>query len=239
MGSLKHKATVVVATVAAAAAVAAGAAFAITGERGEQEQAMLADVAATLGVEQEALEDAIRGAQTNRVDAAETDGTLSEERADRVRERIESEQTPLLAVPGRGHHRGGKGGCFGKGAVLEAAAGAFGVTASELKELLPGSSLTAIAEDKGVPVEDVTTAIVTAWEERIDQKLADDRISEDRAATLKDGLADRADTLVERTFPERGERGFRRHGKRGWGHHKNNNSSDSTTTTPAPAGEAA
>ena len=174
MGSLKHKATVAVATVAA---VATGAAFAIAGERGEQEQVMLADIAATLGVEQQTLEDAIREAQTNRVDAAETDGTLSEERADRVRERIESEQTPLLAIPGRGHHRGGlsKGRCFGKGAVLEAAAGALGVTASELKELLPGNSLTAIAQDKDVPVEDVTTAIVTAWQERIDQKLADEQ----------------------------------------------------------------
>ena len=235
MGSLKHKATVAVATVAA---VATGAAFAIAGE---QEQVMLADIAATLGVEQQTLEDAIREAQTNRVDAAETDGTLSEERADKIRERIESEQTPLLAIPGRGHHRGGlsKGRCFGKGAVLEAAAGALGVTASELKELLPGNSLTAIAQDKDVPVEDVTTAIVTAWQERIDQALTDDKISEDKAATLKDGLADRADTLVERTFPEQGTGGFGKHGKRGWGHHKNNNSSDSTTTTPAPVGDPA
>ena len=110
---------------------------------------MLADVATTLGVEQQTLEDAIREAQTNRVDAAKTDGTLSEERADRIRERIESEQAPLLAIPGRGHHRG-FGHCKGKAAVLEAAAGALGVTASELKELLPGNSLTAIAQDKDV-----------------------------------------------------------------------------------------
>ena len=239
MGWLKHKATVAVATVAVVAVVAAGAAFAIAGDRGEQEQAMLADVAATLDVEQQTLEEAIREAQTNRVDAGEADGTLSEERADKIRERIESDQTRLLATPGRGHHRG-FGHCKGKRAVLEAAAGALGVTASELKELLAGSSIKAVAEDKGVAVDDVTDAIVAAWQERIDQALAGDTISEDKAATLKDDLADRADTLVERTFPEQGTRGFGKHGKRGWGHHKNNNSSDSTTTTaPAPVGDPA
>ena len=112
------------------AVVAAGAAFALSGDRGEREQAMLADVATTLGVEQETLEQAIRDAQTSQVDAAEADGTLSEEQADRIRERIDSEQAPLLAAPGRGHHRGGpcKARGLGKRAALEAAAGTLGLS---------------------------------------------------------------------------------------------------------------
>ena len=100
MGWLKRRTAVVLAAVAVVAVVAAGVAFAVSGDRGEREQAMLADVATSLGVEQETLEQAIRDAQTSRVDAAEADGTLSDEQANRIRERIDAEQGPLLAAPG-------------------------------------------------------------------------------------------------------------------------------------------
>ena len=230
MGWLKRRTAVVLAAVAV---VAVGAAFAVGGDRGEREQAMLADVATSLGVEQETLEQAIRDAQTSRVDAAEADGTLSDEQANRIRERIDAEQGPLLAAPGRrGHHRGGRCKGFGKRAALEAAAGALGVAASELKGLLPGSSIEAVAEDKGVAVSDATDAIITAWEAKIDQAVADEKITQERATTLKDTLSDRASSLVERTFPEQGTRGFGKHGNRGWGH-KNNNSPATSTADPA------
>ena len=238
MGILKRRTAVVLAAVAVVAVVAAGVAFAVGGDRGEREQAMLADVATSLGVEQETLEQAIRDAQTSRVDAAEDDGTLSDEQADRIRERIDTGQAPLLAAPGRrGHHRGGRCKGFGKRAALEAAAGALGVAASELKGLLPGSSIEAIAEDKSVAVSDVTDAIVTAWEARIDQAVADEKITQERATALKDALSDRASSLVERTFPEKGargfgKRGFGKHGNRDWGD-KNNNSPVTSTADPA------
>ena len=224
MGWLKHKTTVVMALAGVVAVVAAGAAFALGGDRGEREQEMLADVATSLGVEQAALEQAIRDAQTGQVDAAETDGTLTGEQADRIRERIDTGQTRLLAAPGRGHHRGGLCRGFGKNTAIEAAAGALDLTASELRELLPGSSIKAVAEDKGVAVGDVTAAIVTVWETRIDQAAADGKISQERATNLKDRLAEKANQLVECTFPEHGaregKRGFGKHGNRGLGPQK-------------------
>lgn len=238
MGWLKQKATVVMALAGVVAVVAAGAAFAVGGDRDVREQAMLADVASSLGVEQVALEEAIRGAQAGHVDAAEADGTLTEEQAGRIRERIDTGQTRLLAALGRGHHGGGlcKGKRFGKNTALEAAAGALGLTASELRELLPGSSIAAVAQDKGIAVSDVTAAIVTVWETRIDQAAADGRISQKRATELKDGLAEKANRLVERTFPEQGaregKRGFGKHGNRGWDH---NNSPATTPASNTPA----
>ena len=145
MGWLKRRTVVLLAAVVAVAVVGAGSAFALSGDRGERE--MLADVATSLGVEQATLEQAIRDAQTSQVDTAEEDGTLTEEQADRIRERIDTGQTRLLATPGRGHHRGGlcKDKRFAMGAVLEAAAEALDLTASELRELLPGSSIQAVA----------------------------------------------------------------------------------------------
>ena len=240
MGWLKHKATVVMAVAGVVGVVAAGAAFALGGDRGVREQAMLADVATSLGVEQAALEQAIRGAQAGQVDAAEADGTLTGEQAGRIRERIDTGQTRLLAAPGRGDHRGGlcKGKRFGKSVAFGAAAEALGLTASELKALLPGSSIQAVAQDKGVPVGDVTAAIVTVWETRIDQAAADGRISQEQATELKDGLAEKANRLVERTFPEQGtregKRGFGKHGNRGWDHN-NTPATTPASSTAAPA----
>ncbi|MCY4085334.1 MAG: hypothetical protein OXG37_01590, partial [Actinomycetia bacterium] len=61
MGWLKHKATVALAVAGVVGVVGAGAAFALGGDRDVREQAMLAGVATSLGVEQAALEQAIRG----------------------------------------------------------------------------------------------------------------------------------------------------------------------------------
>ena len=70
--------------------------------------------------------------------------------------------------------------------VLRLLLGVLGVTGSELKELLPGSSITAVAEETAVPVEDDVAAIVAAWQRQVDLGVADGYVSEGRAATLRD-----------------------------------------------------
>ncbi|MCY4085565.1 MAG: hypothetical protein OXG37_01425 [Actinomycetia bacterium] len=193
---------------------AAGSALALG--KAEDHEAMLSDIAGSLGVEQEALEDAVREAQINRIDAAEAGGLLDAEKAARLRERVESAETPLLGSPWRGH----RGHGFGKGLQgesVEAAAGALGVTVEELRELLPGSSLAAVAEERGVSVETVMAAIVAAGQEQIDQALADGRIDAGLGAEKSERLTERATRLVGKTFPEEGQRW---RGKRGQGFHE-------------------
>jgi hypothetical protein len=210
MGFINRK-TIALGVASLVVMVGAGSAFALGSS--EDSEAMLGDVATSLGVEQEALEDAIRGAQTNRVDEAEADGEITEERATQLRERLQSEEAPLLAGP-RGHdgHRGHHGTGFGKRASLEPAAEALGLTAAELREMLPGTSLAAIAAEQGVASADVEAAIVAAAQERLDQAVADGRIDAERAAEKSDQIAERVGDLMEREIPEggfeRGNRGF-------------------------------
>jgi len=221
---------------AASLAVMVGAGSALALGTPADNEAVLGDVATSLGVEQEALEEAVRDAQINRVDAAEADGSLSEERAAQLREQIETAETPNLGGP-RGEHRGHHGH-HGPRAALEPAAEALGVTTEELRELLPGTSLAAIAEDQGVAVEEVEAAIVTAAQERIDQALEDGKIDADRATQMTEGITDRVDDLVNRVVSENGERGFGKHGGFRGGPDGAPDSGDFPAQTPAdPAAE--
>jgi polyhydroxyalkanoate synthesis regulator phasin len=196
---------------AASLAVMVGAGSALALGSPEDNEAMLGDVAASLGVEQQALEDAIRDAQINRVDEAVAEGEITEERASELRERIESAETPLLAGPGghHGHHGKGFGGPH---ATLEPAAEVLGLSVEELREMLPGTSLAAIAAEQGVAAADVEAAIVAAAQEQLDQAVADGRIDADRAAEMSERIAEHAGDIVEREVPEDGFE----HGKHGF-----------------------
>ena len=222
---------------AASLAVMAGAGSALALGTASDDEAMLGDVAASLGVEQEALEDAIRDAQINRVDAALADGEIGEERAEQLRERIESAETPRLGGPaGAGGHHGHHGKGFGgPRAALEPAAEALGLTAQELREMLPGTSLAAIAEEQGVPASDVETAIVAAGQERLDEALESGRIDADRAAELSERVAERASDMLEREVPEDG---FKRGGKRGFGPRGERGVDGAGGVLPAPTDES-
>ena len=226
-----NRKTVALGAASLAVMVGAGSALAL-GTRADSE-ALLGDVATSLGVEQQALEDAIKDAQVNRVDAALADGEISEERAEQLRERIESAETPTFGGPrGHGGHHGHHGGFGGPGATLEPAAEVLGLTAEELREMLPGTSLAAIAAEQNVAAEDVEAAIVAAGQERLDQALADGRIDAERAAEMSERIAEKAGDIVEREIPEDG---FERGGKRGFGFRGGPGGPDGAGDFPAPA----
>lgn len=88
------------------------------------------------------------------------------------------------------------------------------MTVAELRAAFAeGKSLADIAAEQGVPVAELEAALLEAATERIDEALAADRIDADRAAELKEGLADRISEMVNR---EPGE-GFGRGRGRGFG----------------------
>ena len=199
----------------ASLAVMAGAGSALALGTASDNEALLGDVATSLGVEQQALEDAIKNAQINRAEAAQADGEITDERAERLRERIESAETPLLGGPrgGHGYHGHHGKGFGGPRTALEPAAEALNLTPEELREMLPGTSLAALAAEQGVAVADVEAAIVAAAQKRIDQAVENGRIDADRAAEMSDRIAERVGDLLERTVPEDG---FERGGKHGF-----------------------
>ena len=135
-----------------------------------------------------------------------TEGVLTQEQADAVVTRI-LEKRPERPGP-HGHGRGGPHD-------VPAAAEALGLTGSELnEELRAGKSIAQVAQERGVDVQVVIDARVTAHTERIDEAVAEGRLTEEQAAEKKAALAERVTEMVN-TVPPAG--GWRRGGPKGPG----------------------
>jgi NADH dehydrogenase/NADH:ubiquinone oxidoreductase subunit G len=178
----------------AAGAIAASGAWSPSEER----KAVIEDAARQLGVEPDALSDALKQALENRIDAAVEAGRITEEQANALKERLESGgDVPLPG--GFGPHFGHVGahlGHLGHVGSLEAAAEYLGLTAAELRERLEDATLAEIAQDRGKSVDGLTKALVTAAESKIDEAVAAGRLTQEQAAVLKAALPDRVEALV-------------------------------------------
>lgn len=181
----------------AAGAIAASGAWSPSEER----KAVIEDAARQLGVDPDALSDALKQALENRIDASVEAGRITEEQADALKERLESSgDVPLLG--GFGPHFGHFGqfgphfGHFGHVGSLEAAAEYLGLSAAELRERLDKATLAEIAKDRGKSVDGLAKALVTAGEKRIEEAVAAGRLSKEQAAELKAALPDRVEALV-------------------------------------------
>jgi uncharacterized protein YidB (DUF937 family) len=98
--------------------------------------------------------------------------------------------TEAPAEEGRFHRGGPRAG-------LDAAAEALGMEVDELRTALrDGKTIAEVAEERGVDVQAVVDAMVADATERIDQRVADGDLDADRAAELKEGLAERMTDVV-------------------------------------------
>jgi polyhydroxyalkanoate synthesis regulator phasin len=185
----------------AAGAIAASDVF----SPGEESKAVIDDAASQLGVEPSELSDALRQALKNRVDEALEDGRLTQEQADRLEERIDADDYPLLF--GRGGHGGpGRFGRHGHFQVLAAAASFLGMTEAELREELRDKTLADIAKEQDKTAAGVVQQLVATQTKRIDEAVADGKLSEEHAAALKADLVERIKTLVDGELRRPGDR---------------------------------
>lgn len=175
---------------------------------GEHCDVFLDTFAAELGVSRDDLLPASKAAALAAIDAAVEAGDLSTDRADALRERIESMdeagcglgfgmQLGFARGMALGHARG-----LMHADVVSAAAEAIGLDSDALIErMADGSSLEEIAVAQGVDYETVQAAVRAA-------------VSDDLDAAVADGLdQDRADAMLERIsswLDEGGERGIGR-----------------------------
>jgi ribosomal protein S20 len=172
----------------------------------EESKAIIDDAAEQLGVEPDALSEALKQALKNRVDDAVEAGRLTEEQGAELKERIDSDEYPLLFGRG-GLHRGPGFGHHVRLAGLEAAAAYLGMTEAELREALRDSTLAEIAKEQGKTVQGLVAALVAAQEKRIDEAVADGRLTEEQASDLKSRLSEHVQALVNgelrRSFGDR------------------------------------
>jgi len=181
----------------------------------DESKAVIDDAAAQLGVTPEELSDALEQALKNRIDEAVDAGRLTEEQAERLKERIDSDEYPLLFghggrgfapgfAPGFGHrHRFGPGP-HGGFAIFETAAAYLGMSEADLREALDDKTLAEIAKEKGKSVDGLVKALEASEEKRIDEAVADGRITKAQASEIKSRLAERTEALVNGELRHRG-----------------------------------
>jgi hypothetical protein len=203
-------------------AAGAGAALAVAGAGGavaatqlsptEESTAIVEDAAKQLGVTPAKLDAALRRAFENRIDRAVDEGTLTQEQADAMKQRLEAGEVPLLGAPFlRGHRDGGFGhrgsGHGGLGPRLgfrnlDAAADYLGVTEEALREALrDGKTLADVAEDEGKTVDGLVQAIVAATTAKLDDEVAEGRLTKAQRDEIVAGLEARTRAFVERARP--------------------------------------
>jgi ribosomal protein S20 len=160
----------------------------------EESKAIIDDAAEQLGVEPDALSDALKQALKNRVDEAVAAGRLTDEQAQELKSRIDSDEYPLLF--GRGGHRGPGFGFHGRFKITGTAASYLGMSEAELREALRDSTLAEVAREQGKTVSGLVKALAAAQEKRIDEAVADGRITEQQASELKAKLTEHLEALV-------------------------------------------
>ena len=190
--SLRRK--LVAGTVAAATVAGGGAAIAATelGSSSRADNAAIVDDAAKqLGIQPKALDNALKKALEDRIDAAVAAGRLSKAQGDELKQRIESGDFPLFGPLGGGF------GHFAPFATVDAAASYLGLSENQLQtQLNDGKTLAQIAKDRGKPVDGLISALTDAAKTRLDKAVAAGRLSKSQEQQILGDLKQRFQDLV-------------------------------------------
>jgi polyhydroxyalkanoate synthesis regulator phasin len=152
-------------------------------------------LAENLGITPEELKAAVQQTALDLVDEAVAAGRLTEEQAQRIRERIESGNVPFFGKP-RPHPRP----CRGLH-VVRAVAEFLDVEPGEvISGLHQGQSLAQIAEANGSSAEELKGFLLSKVEERVNAAVEAGRITEEQAAAI----LERAEEGIERLINHEG-----------------------------------
>jgi uncharacterized protein YlaN (UPF0358 family) len=164
-----------------------------------QDGSTLAEVITANGGDVQAVTDALIAAVTEQVNTAVANGRITQERADEILEnlptRIDEVFNGEFEFGGRGGDFGGRGqGLRGAGALLQAASDAIGLDVREIAtQLRDGASLADVITANGGSPDEVLASALAAVTERINQAVAEGRITQEQAderlATLEANLS--------------------------------------------------
>lgn len=180
--------------VAGLAAAMGGGAYAATQAHGNLDQTLLNDVANRLHVTPAQLTDAFKQAMIDRINAAVAAGRLTRAQANRLIQRIQQSPRVPFALPGF-RPRGPR-------FFLSAAASYLGLSPDQLRQQLgSGKSLAQIAQARGKSGAGLEQAITASVRSRLDQAVADGRITKSQEQRRLDRLSQALPKIVNRTPP--------------------------------------
>jgi hypothetical protein len=178
-----------------------GAAYAVTKANDNPRQAFLGDVAKRLNVTPQQLNDAIKGAFDDRLQAAVKAGKLTQAQADQIKKKVQAAGAGVPFIgPGPGPGFGFKARLRGPiGDGLGAAANYLGLNEKQLMDKLSsGKSLADIAGDQNKSVDGLKTAIQDAVKSDFDKAVKAGKLSQSQENDLLGKLSGRLDDLVNR-----------------------------------------
>ena len=155
----------------------------------------LEGVASHLDATVEEVEGAFKATKLDMLDEAVEAGKIDPEKAEQIAERIE-EGSPCWHPHPRQQQQGPR---LLKKLVIHAAAETLGMTPPELVgELRECKSLVQVAAEQGVEREVLKSGILNEAAERLEQAVANGRITQEQADRVLQGLTDRIDDIVDR-----------------------------------------
>lgn len=172
----------------------AGVALAQGGGGGDSQgarQSFVARVASHLGVTEQQLRDAAKAARLEMLDEAVAAGKISPEEADQIRQRIEQGQGLGLGLGLRVWRVRALGG------IVRFVADTLEMTPREIvQDLRQGQSLTEIGQAKGVSTDTLKSAILAAAKEKLDQAVANGKLTQDQADKIMIRLTNNIDKIL-------------------------------------------
>ena len=200
---------------AAAAAVVVGGAGAgvaaakLTSSSPSEESKAIVDAAAkNLGISPSKLSAALKKAFSDRIDAAVKAGRLTKAEGEELKQRIESDDFPLLGPPAFGRAFPGPHPFFHG---LDAAASYLGLTEAQLRSRLnSGKTLAEIAKAEDKSVDGLKVALVKDARDKLDAAVKAGRLTKAEQQRVLEDLENRIDELVnaQLRLHVAGERGF-------------------------------
>jgi lambda repressor-like predicted transcriptional regulator len=173
--------------IAVAVVVLALGVVAIGGAAAEEDDGIvgsfLGRVADKLGVSEDELQTAIDDARTETLDEAVAEGRLTEQQAERMRER------GFPFAGGRMLH--------GRGHVMDAAAEVLDMTRADLiVQLQDGNSLADVAEAQGMSLDDFKAALLAEVQAQLDELVAEGDLTQDQADEIFQRTEDNINNIV-------------------------------------------
>lgn len=157
-------------------------------------ESFLNRLAQNLGIGRDALDSAIQQSAEQTIDDAVASGKLTQEQGAILKQRIQ-EGKGLFLFGGRWGLGPRLPGC---GLSLDTVASTLGITTDELRsELASGKTLSQIITEHGKTVDDVVNALVAEAKTKLDQAVADGRLTQEQANQILSTLPDRLKQMIE------------------------------------------
>ena len=178
------------------AAVGAGGALAatqMTSPKAES-QAFVKDAARRLGVKPSELENALKKAFADRIDAAVAGGRLTKAQGRELKQRITAGGLPLAGPPMFEHR--------GPGPGLDAAASYLGLSVSALgAQLESGKSLAQVAASQGKSADGLVSALLADARHHLDAAVSAGKLTKTQENEMLAGLKTRISSFVHGRAP--------------------------------------